>query len=70
MPPNDLAGGKTVHLPFIEGQPLHQVPLYAWEHWLELAAAGLPLLCLPVGCCCMANPRSSSEVRGCCPSYD
>ena len=54
MPSNNSAGEKDVHLPFTEGQPLHQVPPYAWKHWLGLVA-GLPLLCLPVGCCCMAN---------------
>ena len=51
MPPNNLAGEKDVHLPFIEGQPLHQMPPYAWKHWLGLVAAGLLLLSLPVGCC-------------------
>ena len=53
LPTTQQVQRMYVHLPFIEGQPLHQVPPYAWEHWLGLAAAGLPLLCLPVamGCC-------------------
>ena len=49
MPPNDLAGGKAVHLPFIAWQTL--------ADQVRLGAAAPPMIsCLQLGCagnlCC------------------